>query len=52
MNMAKLVQPLLAVVVLALGFGTFKYFRGTKPEAEQVERPAEGLMVEVLPVQA
>lgn len=43
----KYTQPLLIVLVLATGFGTFGYFRSTKPEAERVERVTEGLLVEV-----
>jgi RND family efflux transporter MFP subunit len=43
----KYTQPLLVLLVLVFGFGTFGYFRSTKPEAERVERVSEGLLVEV-----
>lgn len=48
----KFIQPLLVVLVLGAGFGAFGYFRSTKPEAERVERPSQGMLVEVIGVHA
>lgn len=51
-KLRKVVEAVLVLAVLGAGVGVLRYLRATKPEAERVERPVQGLLVEAREVHA